>query len=250
MATRPSSKVLMVVLHDVAPQTWARYATLLAALDRCSIVSSLLVVTDYHGGGPLREHPEFVATLQARRAQGDEIVFHGVRHLDGEPLGLSPRQWLVRRIYTAREGEFAALSAPRALARVARGLQDLAEVGLATEGFVAPAWLMSRGTRRALPMLPMRYAAGRRCLYRLPDWQVQRQVSLVWSVRSRSRRVLSRLRNEWTLWRSRNSPAIRLDIHPADLAHPAVARWWMQAIDRLTQDRESLTKGAWMARRP
>jgi hypothetical protein len=250
MDTRTSSKVLMVVLHDVAPQTWARYATLLEALDRYAIASSLLVVTDYHGGGHLREHPEFVATLHARRARGDEIVFHGVQHLDREPLGRSPLQWVVRRLYTAREGEFAALSAPRALARVARGLQDLAEVGLKTEGFVAPAWLMSRGTRQALPMLPMRYAAGRRCLYRLPDWQVQRQVSLVWSVRSRSRRVLSRLRNEWTLWRSRSSPAIRLDIHPADLAHPAVARWWMQAIDRLMRDREILTKGAWMARWP
>ena len=87
----------MVVLHDVAPQTWPRYTALLAALDRCSIVSSLLVVTDYHGGGHLREHPEFVATLQARRAQGDEIVFHGVRHLDGEPLGrwLNADAWLM-----------------------------------------------------------------------------------------------------------------------------------------------------------
>lgn len=238
----------MVVLHDVAPQTWHRYAALIEELDRRQIPCSLLVVPDYHGAGELRAHLDFVGALQIRQAQGDEIVLHGFLHQDREPLGLSPVQWLVRRIYTAREGEFAALSAPRALARVAQGLRQLSEVGLTTQGFVAPAWLMSRGTRRALPMLPVRYAAGRRCLYRLPDWRVERQVSLVWSVRSRSRRLLSRLRNDWALWRARDSAVIRLDIHPADLGHPRVARWWFDTLDRLARERETLTKGAWVAR--
>ena len=240
----------MVVLHDVAPQTWHRYTGLIEELDRRRLPCSLLVVPDYHGKGALRAHGDFVDVLRTRQAQGDEIVLHGLVHQDREPLGLSPLQWLVRRIYTAREGEFAALSAPRALARVAQGLQQLAEVGLTTQGFVAPAWLMSRGTRRALPILTVRYAAGRRCLYRLPDWQVQRQVSLVWSVRSRPRRLLSRWRNDWMLWRAGKGRMIRLDIHPADLAHPGVARWWLRTLDRLAREREALTQGGWMARWP
>ncbi|NCU01437.1 DUF2334 domain-containing protein [Candidatus Macondimonas diazotrophica] len=248
MISNPSRGTLMVVLHDVAPQTWGRYRVLLETLDRSGIPCSLLVVTDYHGQGGLPAHPEFVAALRLRRERGDEIVFHGVWHQDKEPLGLSPRQWILRRLYTAREGEFAALSAPRALGRVAHGLQQLADVGLTAQGFVAPAWLMSRGTRQALPMLPMRYAAGRRCLYRLPDWQVQPQVSLVWSVRSRTRRVLSRVRNDWVLWRGRKRPSVRLDIHPADLEYPAVARWWLRTLERLVHERESLTKAAWVAR--
>ena len=121
---------LMVVLHDVAPQTWHRYAALIEELDRRRIPCSLLVVPDYHGMGELRAHLDFVGALQIRQAQGDEIVLHGFLHQDREPLGLSPLQWLVRRIYTAGEGEFAALSAPRALARVAQGLRQLSEVAL------------------------------------------------------------------------------------------------------------------------
>lgn len=237
----------MVVLHDVAPQTWPRFAALIEELDRQNLHCSLLVVPNYHGEGDLRVHLDFADSLRSRQARGDEIVLHGFLHQDREPLGYSPVQWVVRRIYTAREGEFAALSASRALARLAKGLRQLSEVGLTTEGFVAPAWLMSRGTRQALTMLPMRYAAGRRCLYRLPDWRAEHQISLVWSVRSRSRRILSRLRNDWVLRRAKDSIVIRLDIHPADLAHPGIARWWLNTLNQLARERETLTKSAWVA---
>jgi hypothetical protein len=56
------------------------------------------------------------------------------------------------------------------------------------------------------------------------------------------------MRNDWALWRARDSAVIRLDIHPADLGHPRVARWWLDTLDRLARERETLTKGAWVAR--
>lgn len=75
----------------------------------------------------------------------------------------------MRRIYT-HDGEFYSLSENAALARLHAGLEVFQRYNWPVQGFVAPAWLMSPGTRQALRQLPLRYTSGPQHLYRLPDF--------------------------------------------------------------------------------
>ena len=59
--------------------------------------------------------------------------------------------------------------------------------GWPVAGFVAPAWLMSEGTRQALRRLPLRYTSTPQHLYRLPEFTAI-QAPAVWSARSAWRR--------------------------------------------------------------
>lgn len=75
----------------------------------------------------------------------------------------------MRRIYT-HEGEFYGLDEAEALLRLEAGLEVFDRHGWPVAGFVAPAWLMSEGTRQALRRLPLRYTSTPQHLYRLPEF--------------------------------------------------------------------------------
>ena len=76
----------------------------------------------------------------------------------------------MRRIYTW-EGEFYALDHAEAKARLAAGIELFRRRGWPLHGFVAPAWLMSAGTRQALGESGLRYTSDPSNLYRLPHLQ-------------------------------------------------------------------------------
>jgi len=237
---------LLVVLHDVAPQTWPVWAPLVAELDRMGPVPlSLLVVPDYHGGGPLAAHPGFVAAVERRLARGDEAVLHGYHHRDGAPAPGGPVGWFMRRVYT-REGEFWTLGRDEARGLLERGMGAFERLGWPLAGFVAPAWLLSAGTRAALRDTPLRYTTTPGRFYALPDFAPVAAPGLVWSARSAWRRAASRLWSERQLRRHRRAPVLRLGLHPADLAHPGARRFWLEVIGRLARERTPMTKRAWL----
>src|SRR3569833_1107769 len=138
-------------LHDVAPATWPACRRLLAMLDGIGpLPVSLLVVPEYHHRGCVDHGPAFVRALAARIARGDEVVLHGYHHLDERVPGSRPLDWLQRRVYTAGEGEFAALAAADAHHRLLRGWDMLTRrLHWPIAGFVAPAWLLGPGARAA-----------------------------------------------------------------------------------------------------
>ena len=75
----------------------------------------------------------------------------------------------MRRIYTW-EGEFYALDHAEAKTRLAAGIELFRRRGWPLHGFVAPAWLMSAGTRQALGER-LRYTSDPSNLYLLPHLQ-------------------------------------------------------------------------------
>lgn len=242
-------RALLVVLHDVAPQTWPLLSPLVDELDRMGpIPLSLLVVPDYHGGGPLPEHPGFVAAVERRLARGDEAVLHGYHHRDGAPPPRGPAGWLVRRVYT-HEGEFWTLGRDEARRLLERGMAVFERLGWPLAGFVAPAWLLGPGTRAALRETPLRYTTTPGRFYALPDFAPVAAPGLVWSARSPWRRMASRLWSERQLRRHRGAPVLRLGLHPADLVHASARRFWLGAVERLMRERTPLTKRAWLERR-
>jgi hypothetical protein len=208
---------------------------------------TLLVVPDYHRHGRIDRDPQFLRAVERRMAQGDEVALHGYSHLDDQAGTLGPQAWLRRRVYTAGEGEFAALGQAEAATRLECGLKLLQGQDWPVHGFVAPAWLLSEGARAAVSQLPFTYTTTLRAIHRLPDWQACVSPSLVYSARSPVRRALSRYWNDRLLARLRNRPApLRLGLHPADARHQAVVLHWQFLIEQALLQRRPMTKQGWL----
>ncbi len=233
-------------VHDVAPATWPECEALLALADRFAAPVTLLVVPHYHGGVRADADPGFVAAVRARLARGDEIVLHGYLHEDRGADPRSPVDWFRRRVYTAREGEFAAVDASTATALIARGRALLAATGLPPAGFVAPAWLMNAATLEAVGRSGLRYASARDALIALPARRRIAAPSLVYSTRSRWRRVLSRRWNAAGARALRGAPRLRAALHPADARYPSIIADWERLLARLSDERRAVLESSWL----
>jgi len=242
-------KAVCLVLHDVAPSTWADYQPFVEAVDALGDVPmTWLVVPDFHRHDALDANPAFRRVLDARVARGDELALHGYYHDDQEPLPNNPRDWFMRRVYT-HEGEFYRLSREAALARLHAGLEMFQRYDWPVQGFVAPAWLMSDGTRQALRELPLNYTSDPQHLYRLPDFSAIAAPGLVWSARSAWRRGLSKILSDQREQRWREASVIRLGLHPVDMRHRFSRDYWLHTLQRLlAEGRMPLTKIDWLAR--
>ncbi|RRW66412.1 DUF2334 domain-containing protein [Pseudomonas fluorescens] len=242
-------KAVCLVLHDVAPSTWADYQPFVEAVDALGDVPmTWLVVPDFHRQDALDANPAFRRVLDARVARGDELALHGYYHDDQEPLPNNPRDWFMRRVYT-HEGEFYRLSREAALDRLHAGLDMFQRYDWPVQGFVAPAWLMSDGTRQALRELPLSYTSDPQHLYRLPDFSSIDAPGLVWSARSAWRRGLSKILSEQREQRWREAPVIRLGLHPVDMRHRFSRDYWLHTLQRLlAEGRMPLTKIDWLTR--
>jgi predicted deacetylase len=238
---------LLLVLHDVAPQTWPDYQDFVEAVDALGEVPiTWLVVPDFHKHNDLEENPGFRRVLSRRIARGDELALHGYFHCDEGPIPSNPRDWFMRRIYT-HEGEFYDLSQEAALARLHAGIEVFQRYNWPLEGFVAPAWLMSEGTRQALRQLPLRYTSDSRHLYRLPEFTAVEAPCLVWSARNAWRRGLSKLISDQREQRWRQAPVIRLGLHPVDMRHEFSHQYWLHTLKRLlAEGRVPMTKTSWL----
>ncbi|WP_095181462.1 DUF2334 domain-containing protein [Pseudomonas sp. Irchel 3F6] len=242
-------KAVCLVLHDVAPSTWADYQPFVEAVDALGDVPmTWLVVPDFHRHDALDANPAFRRVLDARVARGDELALHGYYHDDQEPMPNTPRDWFMRRVYT-HEGEFYRLSREAALARLHAGLDMFQRFDWPVHGFVAPAWLMSDGTRQALRELPLSYTSDPQHLYRLPDFSAIDAPGLVWSARSAWRRGLSKIVSDQREQRWREASVIRLGLHPVDMRHRFSRDYWLHTLQRLlAEGRVPLTKIDWLAR--
>ncbi|MFJ4588218.1 DUF2334 domain-containing protein [Pseudomonas moraviensis] len=242
-------KTVCLVLHDVAPSTWADYQPFVEAVDALgNVPMTWLVVPDFHRHDALDANPAFRQVLDARVARGDELALHGYYHDDQEPMPNTPRDWFMRRVYT-HEGEFYRLSREAALTRLHAGLEIFQRYDWPVHGFVAPAWLMSDGTRQALRELPLSYTSDPQHLYRLPDFSAIDAPGLVWSARSAWRRGLSKIVSDQRQQRWREAPVIRLGLHPVDMRHRFSREYWLRTLERLLADgRVPLTKIDWLAR--
>ncbi|WPC29101.1 polysaccharide deacetylase family protein [Pseudomonas moraviensis] len=242
-------KTVCLVLHDVAPSTWADYQPFVEAVDALgNVPMTWLVVPDFHRHDALDANPAFRQVLDVRAARGDELALHGYYHDDQEPMPNTPRDWFMRRVYT-HEGEFYRLSREAALDRLHAGLEMFQRYDWPVHGFVAPAWLMSDGTRQALRELPLSYTSDPQHLYRLPDFTAIDAPGLVWSARSAWRRGVSKIVSDQRQQRWRDAPVIRLGLHPVDMRHRFSREYWLRTLERLLADgRVPLTKIDWLAR--
>jgi len=140
------------------------------------------------------------------------------------------------------EGEFAALDRAEATRRIASGRLWCARHGLAVRGFVAPAWLLGRESWEALSDFEFDYTTT---LTRFVELRGGRSVpapGIVYSARSRARRVLSCGWNALLARVAHAAPLVRVGLHPVDTCHPQVLHHAQALVRRLARHRECLTK--------
>ncbi len=233
---------LCIELHDVAAATWPHCERLFDLLDGLQRPpATLLTVPDYHGRGLLSRTPKIVRALQERINRSDEIALHGYFHRDDSPPPRNPRAWLRRRLLTAGEGEFSALPQIEATRRIQQGLHELNDLFGPLRGFVAPAWLSSAGTWRALRDSPLQYSATRRALIVLDATRRVPAPAITVSARSRWRRAVSRAWLRALCRATMRLPLVRVALHPADAQFPDMIEDWRRALRVLLAQREPVT---------
>ncbi len=234
-------KFLCVSLHDVAPATWQDCQRLLDAIRAVAdIPLTLLVVPRYHGRET--ESIPYERMLGNLLARGHELALHGYTHLDCAPMSPSPGSHFLRTVYTQREGEFAALDAARASRLLELGLAWFARHDWPVQGFVAPAWLLSKGTWDALRGYPFKYTTTMRYFYTLPQRQSLFAPSLVYASRNAVGRTLSPRVATALASMMQSAPLVRLGLHPRDARYPRLVRHCQQLLERLLVSRHPLTK--------
>lgn len=239
--TEPAA--LCVSIHDVSPATWPECLHLLHAVRAVAdIPLSWLVVPRYHGS-PARSYP-YERKLADMAGQGHELVLHGYTHSDDAPLRMSLLDCAARTLYSRREGEFAALDCREACERIEQGLAWFGERGWPVEGFVAPAWLMSKEARAALTKYPFEYTTSYTHFHGLRSGRVLFAPSLVYAARNGAGRLLSRPAAAMLARLMRDAPLVRLALHPADAHHPVLVRHAQDLIGTLLIERTALTKAA------
>lgn len=237
--------MLAVVLHDVAPATWSDCEKLQRCVQQVApLPLTWLAVPRYHGLPP---EPAFEEALDAARSRGHELALHGYTHWDPVPT----RGWLDharRRWYTAGEGEFAALGKEQAAQRLRAGRRWFERRRWPVAGFVAPAWLLSEGSRRALDASGFDYTCTLGALVDLRRRRSLASQAIVYSTRSAWRRALSRPWNEAVAWHQRAAPLLRFELHPGDAEHESVRAAWMRLLERALSGRDALTLAQALAR--
>jgi len=236
----------MLSLHDVAPHSWPLYQSFLRELQRPgTLVSTLLVVPDFHRRHPVERSPAFCRAMAERQTAGDELVLHGWSHSDEGRRPIGPRQWVRRRVLT-HEGEFSALDEAAAYARIRDGLALCRRQDWRVRGFVPPGWLSNEASRRAIRDAGFDYRTDAGALYRLADGARLPLPTVVMSSRSSWRRRWFERLNEWRLSRFEHRPIIRLALHPVDLRHAESRDFWRRTIDALSTRRRCVTKVQWL----
>jgi predicted deacetylase len=230
---------LCIVLHDVAPATQAGCERVLRCIEDVApaLPVTLLAVPRYHWQA---SDAGFDHWLDDAAAQGRELALHGYSHLDeGTPHGWADH--VRRHWYTAGEGEFSAMGFDEARRRLSAGVHWFRAHGWALHGFVAPAWLMSRGTWAALDTLPFEYTCTLASVVALPTHRRLRSQSLVYSTRSAWRRALSQPWNLGVALAQRQRELLRLELHPCDAQYPAIRRSWMHLLEHALDEREAVS---------
>ena len=228
---------LLVSLHDVTPAHAEAIRGAFALLAGFGIARyALFVVPDWHGKWPLAEHPDFLARVRERAAQGCEIMLHGLRH-DEVGSHRSAGENLRALGRTAREAEFLTLDDAAAAERVRQGRATLREVGLEPVGFVPPAWLYRPGLQALLRQEGFAVMEDAWRVYHLPSGRGVRAPCVQWSTRKAHRAAVGVAINALRVPLERGRRLMRLAIHPPDAVHPWVSRSLRRALEGLLATR-------------
>jgi len=246
-AASATTDLLVVSLHDIAPCHRQVADKIISELAHRGVrTCSLLVVPDYHQQGLFTKDRQFVSWLRGLETDGYEIVIHGYSHQRPRRANETMRDKFLTRFYT-EEGEFYDLDYEEAFRRITTARDEFRAHGLKPRGFVAPAWLLSTEAARAARATDLEYTTGLRTVHDLRSGEHFPARSIVYSVRSNWRRAASRISNAGLFRLLKNSPLLRISIHPPDYSHRQIWRQILDFIDATRDQRVATTYQDWIA---
>ena len=241
-----TDRAFAVSIHDVSPWTRPAVETMLRDLAEKGVgVTSLLIVPDHHHRGAVDADGDFLNWLRQREADGHEIVLHGFYHVREQRAGGRWWQKLVTEHYTAGEGEFYDLTYGEARRRLHKGRAMLTDAGLDVRGFIAPAWLLGVDAERAARDEGFDYTTRLGGVLDLRSGRWTASQSLVYSVRSGWRRLVSLGWNAWLAARLRMNPLARLGLHPPDWQHEKIRCQSLRLAREASADRRVIRYQDW-----
>ena len=218
---------LLASIHDVGPRFESEVDALVDRLSRLlgGPTFAMLVVPDHWDQAPLSAAPAYAAKLRAWADSGVEMFLHGWRHRDD-----APAKGFAQKHMTAGEGEFAALTASEASARIADGRKVVEDaIGRAVTGFVAPAWLYSPGAIAAVRDAGFALAEDHMKVWRPADNHVlARGPVITWASRSPGRIRSSLMFSALARTALKPLSTVRIAVHPGDVHVPAL----LDSIDK------------------
>jgi predicted deacetylase len=240
-------QALVVSIHDVSPLTRGTVSRMLRDLSEMEVSRiALLVIPNHHKMAPIRKDLSFCHWLRAA-ALRHELVLHGYFHMRPAAVG---GWWdtLVTKYYTAGEGEFYDLSESEALSLLEKAKRDFAAAELSARGFIAPAWLLGAEAEAAVKNTGFDYTTRLRNFKDLVTGRETVSQSLVWSVRTAWRRLLSLCWNRLLARKLRRAPLLRIGLHPSDWSHSSIRQQALGLIGAALAGREAITYEDWLAR--
>jgi predicted deacetylase len=221
---------LLASIHDVGPRFEGEVDGLVDRLAHHlgSLRFAMLVVPDHWGEAPLSAAGGMKAKLRAWSDGGVEMFVHGWTHRDENTHTGATARFRARHM-TASEGEFLGLDRAEALRRMTAGRKLVEDVtGRAAAGFIAPAWLYSRGARAALGDAGFALAEDHMHVWRPSDGRVLARGPVVtWASRSAARIRSSLAFAAIARTALRPLRTLRVAVHPGDMRVP----WLLDSID-------------------
>ena len=243
----------LLSLHDVTPRHFEQLqrAEILFREMGVTHVTHLLVPR-YHGHWNVEGDLAFQEWCHQPRPFTVDWCLHGFYHQEGRKAGgFSLSNSLKRRFLTAGEAEFLALPAPDAQRLVVRGERAFCScLGFAPEGFVAPAWLFTNSLIPVLREQGFLWSEDRRGIHDLRTSRVIPAPVITWSARSWLRRIGSvhvarALARQW-----RDTPILRVAVHPLDFDHPELVSSLRDVISDGLRTRCAYGYGAVLSKAP
>lgn len=229
----PKRKSLYVSIHDVYPGSFGQVVAIRRALQEIGVDRvTLLAVPWYHGSQKFAQEDGLVEYAKERIAKGDDVAMHGFLHRwdPSEARGLrGAYRRALQRVASDGEGECLDMSEPFLLDRLQKGLAMLAQAGLFPEGFVAPAWMLSKKHWSVVRSAGFRSLATFGWLIDLRKRLGVRSKVLSGSVRTPLRRAFA-LPYVRLGVRMHRSPILRVEFHPGDIE---CKRYFMGVLESL-----------------
>jgi predicted deacetylase len=239
---------VVVCVHDVCPSQQEGVRWLLNALDDLGAFPRVLLVVPHEGwSAPLVDHPGLVRLLREECERGCEVVLHGYTHrVAGALRGDVLTRWR-GRYFAPRDAEFASLPEAEMEARIQRGREVLASLGIPVQGFCPPGWLGARELPGVLRRLGFRYLLGMSILLEV---QTGRRRFLPWFGHmgtGGTHEALVGLGCWVGLALARlGVPCVTAFFHPQDAPRSPSARIRLEQLARLLRGRRPTTYGAFL----
>lgn len=221
-------KSLLVYVHDCAPQYLSQLKQIDSFLNGLGIKKvHWLWVPYYHNKNKSIDSSEFLEWCRNKTSFGNYWLLHGYSHFDFDLEQKSkiwnPYRFIMQRVLTQDEGEFAEVTVDQAKNLLNKGYQDYHQCFKTfPRGFVPPAWLAPSWLGQVLKDNQMYYTENHLYFWNLKKGTKVFSPVITWSTLSNWQRKASLYSSAFLLLALKWNPVLRIAIHPQDLEFPEI----------------------------